>query len=148
MSSFESFKATFKGDIVTPDDAEYEVAIARWSIGAERKAKYVAYVKDADDVVSAIKFSVSEGLPIAIRGGGHNVAGASSSENGLVIDLSRYVTNVEVLVEEKLAKIGGGCVWAHVDEAAIEHGESSACLSFPLRLAHDNYRFGYRWGNR
>jgi len=122
MSEFESFRKTFKGDIVTSSDAEYEKAIARWAINAQRRAKIVAFVKDAQDVSLAIKYAKANKLPIAIRGGGHSEAGASSSENGLVLDLSRYLNNVEVDVGKKLAYIGGGTLWETVDKAAIEQG--------------------------
>jgi FAD/FMN-containing dehydrogenase len=120
--SFESFRAALKGDIVTPSDEGYEKAIARWAINAQRNAKIVAFVKDAQDVSLAIKYAKASQLPIAIRGGGHNPAGASSSENGLVIDLSRYLNGVEVDVEKKLSRIGGGALWETVDKTAIQHG--------------------------
>lgn len=86
---FDTFKATFKGDIVTASDADYDQAIARWATNAERPAKIIAFVKDSVDVSSALKFASLEKLSIAIRGGGHDVSGASSSDGGIVIDLSR-----------------------------------------------------------
>jgi FAD/FMN-containing dehydrogenase len=89
-----SFQKSFKGDIVTPADADYPSAIARWASNAQRNAKIVAFVKDAEDVVLAIKFAKDNKLPIAIRGGGHSCAAASSSENGIVIDLSRHLNGV------------------------------------------------------
>lgn len=122
MSNFDSFKASFKGDIVTPSDEDYQQAIKRWAANAERRAKIVAFVKDAEDVAQAIKYARSEGLPLAVRGGGHNAAGASSVENGLVIDLSRYVAAVRVDKENKLGYVGGGAIWETVDKEAIKHG--------------------------
>lgn len=122
MSDFESFKKAFKGDLVTPSDPDYSQAIFRWAINACRNAAIVAFVKDSEDVALAISYSRKAGLPIAIRGGGHNPAGCSSSENGLVIDLSRHLDKVRVDPEAKLAYAGGGTLWRAVDEAAIEHG--------------------------
>lgn len=122
MSELESLSKAFKGDIVTPSSADYEKAIARWAINAQRKAKIVAFVKDAEDVALAIKYAKANKLPLAIRGGGHNVAGASSSENGLVIDLSRHLNGVKVDVDKRLAYVGGGAIWETVDKTAIEHG--------------------------
>ncbi|KAJ8698601.1 hypothetical protein PTI98_005294 [Pleurotus ostreatus] len=119
---FASFQKTFAGDIVTPEHPDYAKAIARWAINAERKAKIVAYVKNANDVALAIKYAQAEGLPIAIRGGGHSTMGGSSSENGLVIDLSRHLNTARIDPEQQLAYIGGGAVWATVDKAAIQHG--------------------------
>jgi hypothetical protein len=56
MTDFSSFKSSFKGDIISQEHPDYAAAIARWSATAERKAKYVAFVKDTDDIAAAIKF--------------------------------------------------------------------------------------------
>ncbi|RPD66712.1 FAD-binding domain-containing protein [Lentinus tigrinus ALCF2SS1-7] len=122
MSSFDAFKASFKGDILTPSDTGYDIAITRWAKNAERKAAVVAFVKDAEDVSLAINYAKEAKLPIAIKGGGHNVASASSSEGGLVIDLSRYLNGVTVDPEKQLGYVGGGATWETVDKAAIQHG--------------------------
>jgi FAD/FMN-containing dehydrogenase len=122
MSSLADFKAAFEGDLVFPEDAEYPSAIARWSITAERKAAIVAFVKTNKDVGLAIKYAKANNLPIAIRGGGHNPAGTSSAEGGLVIDLSKHFTGARVDPEKKLIYVGGGALWKTVDEAAIKHG--------------------------
>lgn len=112
----------FKGDVLTPGDPGYDQAIARWAKNAARKAAVVAFVKDAEDVSAAIKYAKEAGLRIAIRGGGHNPAGASSSGGGLVIDLSRYLNGARIDPEKKLAYVGGGAIWETVDKAAIKHG--------------------------
>ncbi|KAG5651066.1 hypothetical protein H0H81_010001 [Sphagnurus paluster] len=122
MPDFEKFKTRFKGDIVTPDDADYRKALARWAVNAERRAKIVAFVKDAEDVALAIKYARLNSLPIAIRGGGHSPAGASSSEDGLVIDLSRHIKGARIDPDKKLAYVGGGALWDIVDKEAIKHG--------------------------
>ena len=122
MSDFTSLRTNFKGDLVTPGDEEYPRAIARWASNAERKAKVIAFVKDAQDTGLAIKYAKENKLPIAIRGGGHSASGASSSENGLVVDLSKYLNGVKVDPENKLAVVGGGAIWETVDKATIEHG--------------------------
>lgn len=122
MSNFAAFRASFKGDLLTPADAGYDAAIARWAKNAARRAAVVALVKDAEDVSRAIIYAQLAKLPIAIRGGGHNAAGASSSEGGLVIDLSRYLNGATIDPENKLGYVGGGAVWETVDKAAIQHG--------------------------
>ncbi|KDQ54384.1 hypothetical protein JAAARDRAFT_60767 [Jaapia argillacea MUCL 33604] len=122
MADFTSFLAAFNGDIVTPSDTGYEHAISRWALNAQRKAKVVAYVKNAEDIALAIKHARVHMLPIAIKGGGHSAAGASSSEGGLIIDLSKYFDTATVDVERELIRIGGGAVWATVDAAAIKEG--------------------------
>jgi FAD/FMN-containing dehydrogenase len=121
-SDISSFKKSFKGDIVTPADADYSSAIARWASNAQRNAKIVAFVRDAEDVALAIKFAKETKLPLAIRGGGHSCSGSSSSEGGIVIDLSRHLNGVQINAERKIAVVGGGALWESVDKAAIVHG--------------------------
>ncbi|KAG5650539.1 hypothetical protein H0H81_011882 [Sphagnurus paluster] len=123
MTDLATFNLTqFKGDIVTPDDADYLQAIARWAANAKRRAKVVAFVKDGEDVALAIKYARSNALPIAIRGGGHSSAGGSSSEGGLVIDLSRHLDGARVDPDKKLAYVGGGALWKTVDEETAKYG--------------------------
>ena len=89
MSDFAVFKNGFVGDLVVPTDSEYETAICHWAINAIQCAKVVAFVKCVADVGLAISYAKANELPIAVRGAGHNPYSArSSSEDGLVIDLS------------------------------------------------------------
>ncbi|TDL18747.1 FAD-binding domain-containing protein [Rickenella mellea] len=125
MTDFSAFQAAFQGDLITPLHPDYEKSIARWAANAVRRAKVVAFVKNAEDSALAIKYAVSSKLPVAIRGGGHNPSGASSSQDGLVIDLSRYLNGVEVDAERKVAKVGGGAIWETVDQLTIKHGLAS-----------------------
>ena len=121
MANFFSFKQSFKGDICTPTDPDYPEAISRWALNAQANAQIVAFVKTSEDVALAIAYAKENDLRIAIRGGGHSTAGASSTD-GLVIDLSRHLNTVEIDSENKLAYVGGGAVWEQVDKAAIQHG--------------------------
>jgi len=123
-NSLASFKQSFKGDIFTPTDAGYPEALTRWALNAQANAKVVAFVRDPEDVALAIAYAKQNGLPIAIRGGGHSTAGASSTE-GLVIDLSRHLNTVKIDSENKIAYVGGGAIWEQVDKAAIQHGLAS-----------------------
>ncbi|KAH6909362.1 FAD binding domain-containing protein [Coprinopsis sp. MPI-PUGE-AT-0042] len=120
-----SLAKAIKGDVVTPDQPTYADAIKRWAKNAERRAAVVVFVKDEEDVAASIKFAKEHELKFAIRGGGHNAAGASSIEGGLVVDLGKYLKEVRVDAEAKLAYIGGGALWKHVEEEAIKHGLAS-----------------------
>ncbi|KAH9850079.1 FAD-binding domain-containing protein [Lenzites betulinus] len=122
MSALQTLKSTFKGDVLTPGDDGYDQALSRWARNAARPAAVVAFVKDAEDVSAAILYAKQNGLPIAIKGGGHNPSGASSSEGGLVIDLSRHLNIARIDPEKKLGYVGGGAIWETVDKAAIQHG--------------------------
>lgn len=87
----------------------------------KRQAKIIAFVKNDQDVSLAVRYAQEASLPLAIRGGGHNPAGSSSSE-GIVIDLSRYMNECRIEAKDKLTYVGGGTLWKTVDEAAIKHG--------------------------
>lgn len=122
MSSFDTFKQQFHGDVITSEHPDYEQAISRWSACSVKRARIVAFVKDDADVATAIKYASSENIPLAVRGGGHSASGASSVEDGVVIDLSRYLNGVRIDADKKLAYVGGGAIWETVDKAAIQHG--------------------------
>jgi hypothetical protein len=128
LPNFDSFKAQFKGDLVTPSDPDYDQAIARWAANATRRAALVTYPKDAQDVSAVVKWVSANKIPFAVRGGGHSSTGASSAEDGVVIDLSRYFRGAKVNPEKKLAYVGGGAVWKEVDEAAIQHGLATVLM--------------------
>ncbi|GJE99995.1 FAD-binding oxidoreductase [Phanerochaete sordida] len=113
---------TVTGDIITPTDDGYDTALDRWARNAVRRARVVVYVHTPADVGAALRYARENGLRLAIHGGGHSPSGASSVEDGLVIDLSRYLDGVRVDPEERLAYVGGGAKWAAVNKATMEHG--------------------------
>lgn len=76
---------------------------------------------DAHDVSIALSFAKDNKLDLAIKGGGHASSGASSSDGGLVIDLS-LIKAVTVDAEKKIATVGGGARWEDVDVATAKHG--------------------------
>lgn len=122
MPDFPSLQSSFRGDLITSADPGYEAAIDRWAHNASKRAKTVAFVKDAQDVSLTIQYAKRNNVPIAIRCGGHSAAGSSSVENGLVIDLSRYLNTVIVDAGKRLVYVGGGALWSTVDHNCIQHG--------------------------
>lgn len=76
---------------------------------------------DIADIQAALLWAQEHSVEIAVKGGGHSTAGTSSSEGGLVIDLSR-MTNVSVDVSSKTLTAQGGATWKEVDEAGAAHG--------------------------
>lgn len=122
LPNLDSFKSVLKGDIVTPADADYDKAIARWAANAQRRAAAVVYPKTTEDISETIKWAVANKIQLAVCGGGHSTSGASSVEDGVVIALSRYFGEVRVDADARRAFVGGGAIWKSVDEAAIKHG--------------------------
>ena len=87
----------------------------------DRRPALIARVPSADDVAMASRFARDHGLPLAVRGGGHNGAGLGTVDDGVVIDLSP-LKDVEVDPEARTVRVGGGCTWGEVDRATNEHG--------------------------
>ncbi|KIM25633.1 hypothetical protein M408DRAFT_205383 [Serendipita vermifera MAFF 305830] len=117
----------FTGDLVVATDPEYQASLLRFAKNAQRNAAMVAFVKSAEDVSKVITLvnarSTGPGsIHVAVRGGGHSTSGSSSSEGGIVIDLSRYLNTARVDQERQLGYVGGGANWAAVDKEAIKYG--------------------------
>ncbi|KAH9955083.1 hypothetical protein BC827DRAFT_908382 [Russula dissimulans] len=132
MSTLVALKQSFRGDIVTPDHADYAEAIARWASNTERRARVVAFVKDTDDIALALKYARDNGLQVAIRCGGHSTSDSSSAEDGLVIDLSRHLNYAVVDPEKRTVRVGGGTLWGTVEKEAIQHGLATVAGSSSL----------------
>ena len=81
----------------------------------------VARCSAPDDVVAALAFARESGLAVAVRGGGHSVAGHCLAEDGLVLDV-RGMNEVEVDPVRRIVRVGGGATWAEVDRATQAHG--------------------------
>ena len=128
IPDLSSLKSSFNGDIVTSDHPDYQKAIARWAANSQRNAKLIAFPKDISAVSTIIKWAVSNNVPIAIKCGGHAVSGASSIEEGVVIDLSRHFGSVKVDASKKIAYVGGGALWETVDNTLIKHCLASVRL--------------------
>ena len=111
----------FEGRLIGRDDADYDEARAVYNAMIDRYPALIARAAGADDVASAIAFARAQGLPLAIRGGGHNGAGLGTVNDGLVIDLSP-LRDVRVDPQARTVRAGGGATWGEVDRATHAHG--------------------------
>jgi len=142
--AFAAFQSTLKGTIVLPSSPSYDSAIFRWAINTSRKASLVVYPKEPGDISLTLAFARTQNLAIAVKGGGHNISGASSIDGGLVIDLSKYMNEVRVDKDEKLAYVGGGSIWKTVDNEAIKYGLAAVGGTVnSVCIIHDIHPFYY-----
>ncbi|KAH3204460.1 hypothetical protein KXV92_008368 [Aspergillus fumigatus] len=107
--------------VYTPDCEGYPNTLQRWSDTGSKAAGIVVMPTEAEDVRAALLWAQEHQIDLAVKGGGHSVAGTSSSDGGLVIDLS-LMNSVSVDPAAKTVTVGGGATWKEVDEAAAAHG--------------------------
>jgi hypothetical protein len=118
---YSSLHRRFKGDLVRPGDSGYEDARAIWNGMVARKPGLIARCADVSDVQSAVRAASETGVLTAIRCGGHSLAGFSTCDGGMVIDLSR-MRQVTVDREARRARIAGGCLLGSIDSATQKAG--------------------------
>lgn len=111
----------FGGDLLRRGDPGFEEAAAIWNGTVDKKPALIARCPSAHDVAAAVRFAADNNVLIAVKGGGHNVAGTATCDGGLMIDLSR-MNDVTVDPQARLASAGGGATWADVDAATQAHG--------------------------
>jgi FAD/FMN-containing dehydrogenase len=111
----------FIGEVLEPGDDGYEAARQIWNGDIQRRPAVIARCTGAADVLAAVRFARERDVAVAVRGGGHAVAGHAVCEGGVVIDLSRMIgTRVDPLAETIRAQ--GGCLWRHVDHETQAFG--------------------------
>jgi FAD/FMN-containing dehydrogenase len=83
------FGKALRGEIIRPGDDEYENARRVWNGMIDKHPAMIVRCAGVADVITAVNFARSNGIPVSVRGGGHNVAGNALCDGGMVIDLSR-----------------------------------------------------------
>jgi FAD/FMN-containing dehydrogenase len=117
----ETFDTSLRGELLRPDSDGYEEARVLWNAMIDIRPALIARCTGVADVIEAVKFSRENGLAVAVRGGGHNVAGLASVDDGLMIDLSP-MRAVHVEPEARTARVQGGALWGDVDHETQAFG--------------------------
>ena len=120
-ATVSELEGTLSGTVVRPGDKDYDEARMVWNHAIDKKPALIVRATSTEDVVKAVRFATSEGLPIAVRGGAHSIAGFSTCDEGVVIDLAAMNT-VEVDAKKQRAVTGGGTKWVDFDAATQQHG--------------------------
>ena len=126
--ALQSFKAAFKGPLLTADDPAYEDTRKVWNAMIDRRPGLIARCTGTADVVQAVRFARQHGLLDSVRGGGHNIAGLAVCEGGLMIDMS-LLRGVWVDPARQVARAQAGCTLGDVDRETQLHG-LAAVLGF------------------
>jgi FAD/FMN-containing dehydrogenase len=117
----DPFHGAFRGDVVLPADQSYDALRRPWSDLHDGRPSIVARPVDAQDVASAVRFAADRGLELAVRSGGHSLAGHSTTEGGLLLDL-RGLRGLHVDPAARTAWVGAGLTAGEVTTALHEHG--------------------------
>jgi FAD/FMN-containing dehydrogenase len=114
-ATVEELRRAIRGELLTPADAAYEEARRVWNGMIDCRPALIARCAGTSDVIAAVGFARSQGLTVAVRGGGHNVAGNATCDAGLVIDLSPMkATRVDA--DARSVKAQGGLTWGELDK--------------------------------
>jgi FAD/FMN-containing dehydrogenase len=116
-----AFAAGLRGRVLTPDDGEYDQARRVWNGMIDKRPGLIVMCAGVADVVAAVNLAREHDLPIAVRGGGHNVSGTAVADGALVIDLSP-MRGVRVDPERRTVWAQGGCTWGDVDRETQPFG--------------------------
>jgi FAD binding domain/Berberine and berberine like len=120
-TAFDWLRGSFRGELLLPTSPGFDTARRIWNGVIDRRPACIARCTGVADVVAAVRFARDHDLEIAVRGGGHNVAGTAVCDGGLIIDLSAMRA---VLVDpaSRTAWVQGGALWGDVDHETQAHG--------------------------
>ncbi|MBI5546744.1 MAG: FAD-binding oxidoreductase [Deltaproteobacteria bacterium] len=148
LAEVEALAGSLGGQVLTPWHDGYEEARRLWNGLIEKRPALIARCSSPEDVAECLRFARARDLVLAVRGGGHNVAGHALCDGGLVIDLSP-MRRVRVDPARRIAYAQGGATLGDVDEATVPHG-----LAVPLGLVSATgvsglaLHGGYGWMSR
>lgn len=120
-SSMERFRQSLTGEAVLRGEDGYDKARQVWNGAIDKRPAMIVYCADAGDVSRAVTFARSAGYQMAVRSGGHNVAGLSVCDDGIVIDLAR-LKRIEIDPVRRIARAGAGLTLGEFDSATQSHG--------------------------
>ena len=118
---FDELGGSFHGELLLPTSPGYDAARRLWNGAIDRHPGCIARCTGVADVVAAVRFAREHDLEIAVRGGGHNVAGTATCDDGIVIDLSA-MRAVWVDPAGRTARVQAGALWSDVDHETQAHG--------------------------
>ena len=120
-TAIDALRSAVLGEVFTTADAGYDGARAVWNAMIDRRPVVIVRALGTADVVAAVNLAREHGLPVSIRGGGHNVAGHAVGDGSVMIDLSG-MRAVRVEPEQQRARVEGGATWREVDRATQAFG--------------------------
>jgi FAD/FMN-containing dehydrogenase len=127
-AAVEELKRGLAGDVLRPGDGDYESARRIWNAMIDKRPALILRCAATSDVVRGVNFARNNAIELAVRGGGHNIAGNAVCDDGVVIDLSRMKA-ATVNPAARRVTIEAGATLADIDAATQAHG-----LATPLGI--------------
>ncbi len=121
QSTVEKLKASLRGQLLRPDDPGYDGARKIWNGMIDKRPSLIARCEGVADVVHCVDFAYENNLLLAVRGGGHNLAGNAVCDGGLMMDLSR-MKSVRVDPARRTARAEPGVTWSEFDRETQAFG--------------------------
>jgi FAD/FMN-containing dehydrogenase len=119
--ALDQLRTSVRGAVLTPEEPGYAIVPAPFNAMYPGRPAVVVRAAGVDDVIGAVRFAREHGLQLAIRGGGHSVAGLSSIEGGVLLELT-LMNGVDVDRERGVVRVQGGARWADVDRQTQAFG--------------------------
>jgi FAD/FMN-containing dehydrogenase len=120
-ATLAEFGASLHGELILPGDERYDAARAVWNGMIDRRPALIVRCQGVSDVIAATQFARGHNLPVAVRGGSHNVAGNATCDGGVVIDLS-LMRSIRVDPRTRTARVEAGALWRDFDHEAQAFG--------------------------
>ena len=120
-SSLDTLERAMAGRLLRPASPAYDRARQTFNGMIDRRPAAIATCRTTKEVCDAVQAARAAGLPVAVRGGGHGVAGHAMGDGALVVDL-REMRSVTVDPGQRRAVVDGGALWEDVDRATTSHG--------------------------
>jgi len=131
VSDFHALDAQISGDVVTPDDSQWDAARQAWNLAVDQRPAAVALVESAEDVVAVVRFAVANGLRVAPQGTGHNAAPMAAELADSILVKTERMRGIEVDAVGMVARVDAGVLWAEVTEEVTKHGLAALAGSSP-----------------
>ena len=126
--SVSDLAARFSGRLLQPTDAGFDEARRVHNGLIDKRPALIAQARNTADIVDAVTLARESGYEVAVKGGGHNVAGRGTIDGGLLIDLS-LMKGIQVDVKNKTARVQGGATWKEYNRETQLHGLASTGYS-------------------
>jgi FAD/FMN-containing dehydrogenase len=120
-SDVSTLRPRFLGELIRPDDPDYEQSRAIWNGAIDRRPALIARCRGVADVMAAVRYAREQGIPVSVRGGGHAIAGHALVEDGMVIDLSA-MRGTRVDPRAQTVRLEGGAWNEHLDRESQAFG--------------------------